>query len=244
MTTELRGQASRRPGRAECSPEDAVTRSLLGYLVLAGPLYVVSSVVQGLTREGFSFAHHEWSLLAVGHLGWIQVATFVLTGAMVVAGALGVRRSVVADAGPGRPSLAARWAWRALAGYGVCLVLAGVFRADAAHGFPPGTPSGPTTQPTWHGTLHLVAGSLGFVALVVGCFLVARLRGTVLAGGRRARAVDRGVGVVVLLGLAAVATGADSAAVNVAFTVAVVLGFAWLSALGVELYRVTGDAAS
>jgi hypothetical protein len=240
-TTDLTGPASRRAPRRECSPADAVTRSLLGYLVLAGPLYVASSVVQGLTREGFSFAHHEWSLLAVGRLGWIQVATFALTGAMVVAGALGVRRFLRASGdAPRRPRTAARWAWRAVAAYGACLVLAGVFRADPARGFPPGTASGPTTQASWHGTLHLVAGSLGFVCLVVACFLVARLRVGTVPGGRRGAVVDRTVGVIVLLGLAAVATGADSVAVNLAFTCAVVVGFAWLAALGVTLYRHTG----
>ena len=37
----------------QCDPATAVTRSLLGYGVIAGPLYVAVSLTQALTRAGF-----------------------------------------------------------------------------------------------------------------------------------------------------------------------------------------------
>ena len=66
-----------------CDRAMAVTKSLLGYLVLAGPFYVLVSLAQALTRAGFSVRRDEWSLLALGHLGWIQdeQAWFVPPGA-------------------------------------------------------------------------------------------------------------------------------------------------------------------
>ncbi|MER7008231.1 DUF998 domain-containing protein, partial [Dactylosporangium sp. NPDC000555] len=57
-----------------------VTRSLLGYGVLAGPFYVTVSLAQALTRENFDISRHAWSLLANGSLGWIQITNLVLSG--------------------------------------------------------------------------------------------------------------------------------------------------------------------
>lgn len=87
---------------------------------------------------------------------------------MTVAGGIGVRRAV------GGPACAGGWAPRLLAGYGVALIGAGVFRADPAHGFPPGAAAGGADQVSWHGTLHLLAGSIGFACLIAVCFVIAR----------------------------------------------------------------------
>lgn len=58
-----------------CPPAQRVTRSLLGYGVLAGAVFEVSILVQGLTRHGFRLAHDDASLLSNGPLGWNQVTT-------------------------------------------------------------------------------------------------------------------------------------------------------------------------
>ena len=42
----------------------AVTRSLLGYGVLAGPFYLAVGLMQAFVRDGFDFARHPLSLLA------------------------------------------------------------------------------------------------------------------------------------------------------------------------------------
>jgi hypothetical protein len=55
-----------------CSTDANVTRSLLGYLALAGPFYVVVSLVQAFARTGFSLTRDEWSLLALGRFGWYR----------------------------------------------------------------------------------------------------------------------------------------------------------------------------
>ncbi|MDP9092556.1 MAG: DUF998 domain-containing protein, partial [Actinomycetota bacterium] len=123
ITTDRAGTSSRaqRPGagRHGFTPGD-VTRSLLGYLILAGPFYVVVSLIQAFTRRGFDPARDEWSLLALGRLGWIQQANLALTGVMVLLGALGVRRALTRTAAGGT------WGPRLLAGYGLALIGAGV----------------------------------------------------------------------------------------------------------------------
>ena len=82
-----------------CDPATAVTRSLLGYGVIAGPLYVVVSLAQALTRDGFDLTRHAWSLLANGSMGWIQIANLILVGAMTIAFAAGLRRALPRSVG-------------------------------------------------------------------------------------------------------------------------------------------------
>ena len=219
------------PEPQECSTDANVTRSLLGYLALAGPFYIVVSLAQALARSGFSLTRDEWSLLALGHFGWIQVVNLILTGAMTIAGAVGVRRAL------GRSADAGLWAPRLLAGYGVALIAAGTFRADPADGFPPGAPSAASSQLSWHATLHVLSGSIGFGCLIAVCFVFARRYAR--RGQHRAARASRVVGVVFAIAFAGIATGAKSAAINLGFTAAVVASCAWMTAVAVDLYRGT-----
>ncbi len=65
-----------------CTPAQRITKSLLGYGVLAGVVFEASVIIDGLTRHGFRIAHDDASLLANGPLGWIQVTTFLVAGVM------------------------------------------------------------------------------------------------------------------------------------------------------------------
>jgi hypothetical protein len=224
ITTADTGRSS-----GSCDPATRVTRSLLGYGVIAGPLYVAVSLAQTLTRDGFDLTRHQWSLLCNGALGWIQITNFLVTGLMVGAFAVGLRRAL-------RPGPGGTWAPRLVGAYGAGLVCAGVFRADPALGFPPGTPDGVGTV-SWHGILHFVAAGIGFTALIVACFVVARR----FSAQRRPgwAAYSRLTGVLFLGGFVAVASGAGSAATNLAFVAAVLVAWTWVSALAVHLYRRT-----
>jgi uncharacterized protein DUF998 len=232
MTTipNAQGTVSRLRSRG-CSASGNITRSLLGYLALAGPFYVVVSLAQALSRPGFSLTRDEWSLLALGHLGWIQMVNLILTGVMTVAGAIGVRRAL------GRPVSGGVWAPRLLAGYGVALIGAGIFRADPAHGFPPGASAAGANRVSWHGTLHLLAGSAGFACLIAVCFVLARSYAR--REQHRAAVASRAVGVVFAVAFAGIATGAGNAAINLSFTAAVIASYAWLTVIAAGLYRRT-----
>lgn len=213
---------------AGCTPARRVTRSLLGYGIVAGPFYVLVSLAQAMLREGFDLTRHDWSLLANGRGGWIQSANLVLTGLMVTAAAVGCARSL--RSGPGHRSLP----WL-LAGYGAGLLGAGIFRADPMAGFPVGTPDGPPVAVSGHGMLHLVCAGIGFVALVTAAFVLARRFGR---EGRRGRAAFSAItGVTFLAGFAGIASGSASPSVVLTFTAAVLLAWAWLSSTSLELYR-------
>ncbi len=210
-----------------CSPEDRLTRSLLGYGVLAGPFYVLVSLTQALVRDGFDLTRHDWSLLANGPGGWIQVANLVLTGLMVVAAALGYRRAL-------RGGIGQRWVPWLLGIYGMGMVGAGIFRADPMAGFPNGVLDGPPVTITLHGMLHVVCGGIGFLALIVATFVLAKRFGR---AGRRGRAAfSAATGIAFLAGFAGISSGSGTPVVVVAFTAAVLLVWGWLSSTSAHLY--------
>jgi hypothetical protein len=152
------------------------TRTLLACGAAAGPLFIVTILAQALTRAEFDPRIHPLSLLSLGGLGWIQITNFVVAGVLFTAGAVGLRRVL-------RGGRGGTWGPRLVGFFGVSMVWGGVFLADAADGFPPG--SG-TEEMSWHGFLHSLAPSLGLLALIVSCFVLAR---GFAAHGRRGWAV-------------------------------------------------------
>jgi hypothetical protein len=212
------------------STADRITRSLLGYGVVAGPLYVAVSLAQALTREGFDLSRHQWSLLANGGPGWIQVVNLAVTGASFVAFASGLRRQLAGGRG-------GRWAPRLVTAFGVSLVVAAVFRADPALGFPAGTPDGPG-EISWHGIVHFMAAGVGFACIGAACFVLARRYAAEHRTGRVIFARITGAGF--LAGFAAVASGGGSTAANLAFVAAVLLVFSWLTTVAADRYRLVG----
>jgi len=204
--------------------EQIITRSLLGYGPLAGAVFEISVLVQGLTRHGFRIAHDDASLLSNGPFGWIQIATFLLTGAMTIAAAVGLRRAV-----PGR------WVPRLLAVYGAGLMAAGIFRADPADGFGPGAPAGKAVHVSWHGDGHLIAASIAFAAIIAACFVLARQYSRT---GHRGLAVYSAItGTAFLAAFAGVTTGSSSPAIVVPFYAGVLAVFAWIAVISVQHYR-------
>ncbi len=169
------------------------------------------SLAQAFTRDGFDLSRHQWSLLANGTGGWIQITNFIASGLMLLAMAVGVRRAL----GHGR---GAKWAPRLIGVFGLSLITAAVFRADPALGFPAGTPEGAASVSV-NGVVHFAAAGIGFACVAAACFVLAR-RYTVEGRGGWAR-YSRATGVVFLAGFACVASGGGSAVANLLFTAAV-----------------------
>ncbi|HET9702782.1 MAG TPA: DUF998 domain-containing protein [Vicinamibacterales bacterium] len=140
------------------------TTLLLRCGVIAGPLYLTVGVMQGLLRDGFDFGRHPLSVLANGSLGWIQTANFLLSGLMVIAAAVGLKRVL------GSKSRGLRWF---LAAYGAAMIAAAFFPADPVDGFPPGTPLGFPTSISTTGLIHFICGALAFLCLAISGFFAA-----------------------------------------------------------------------
>jgi len=151
-------------------PDDTLpatrTRRLLACGIVAGPLFFTVTLVHAFAREGYDLSRHPISLLSLGDLGWIQIANFVVAGALYVACAAGMRRVL-------HPGRGGTWGPRLVGALGVGMIMAGIFVTDAGAGFPQGAPAGAPPEISWHGMLHSVGAMLAFGQLI-GCLVLAR----------------------------------------------------------------------
>lgn len=149
------------------SNDSQLTSNLLTAGYLAGPFFIVLSLLQAFTREGFDWIRHPASLLSLGDLGFIQIANFVITGTLFIACAVGLKR--ILTAGVGR-----KWLSPMFALVGIAFILGGVFVADPAFGFPPGTPEGMPKTTSWHSIIHGFAPVIGSLAISAALLIFAR----------------------------------------------------------------------
>lgn len=201
----------------------AVTRSLLGWGVVAGPFYLVVGLTLALTRAGFDLTQHALSLLMLGDLGWLQRANLSLTGLMAIVAAIGIVRAVRNGRGLAIEVLTIV--------YGAGLILSAVFAPDPAEGFPPGATAG---EFSLSGILHLVFGAIGFAAIAAAAFAHAGWSRSIGAKGRATVSVV--LGVVVLIGFfggAALSAGPAGVAL---LWIAVLAQFTWLALACSQIY--------
>lgn len=211
---------------SESSAETAKTQALLRCGVLAGPVYIIVGLLQILMRPGFDVTRHALSLMSNGDGGWIQIANFLVTGILVIAAAWGMRRVLY----PGRGCF---WGPVLLGIYGLGLVGAGIFTADPALGFPPGTPDGPPAIISQHGLLHFAAGGIGFFGLIGACLVFA-----VRFAGLRETSwsiYSAATGLFFFAAFVGIASGKNAPWIVIAFYLAVALAWVWISAVCVRL---------
>jgi hypothetical protein len=211
---------------------EKLTRLLLTCGIIAGPFYVLTGVIQILLRPGFDVTKHALSLMSNGDLGWIQVSNFIITGLLAVAFAVGIRKTLAGTKGGVFGPL--------LIGiYGIGLIGAGIFPADPALGFPPGTPMGPSGISTT-GFMHFVFGGVGFYAVIASCFVFAwRFWST---GERGWSWFSIATGVLFNAAFMGIAMGSGGtefvrAVGTVSFYAAVLLLWSWMTMLAVKLRR-------
>jgi hypothetical protein len=164
--------------------------------------------------------------MSLGDQGWIQVANFVVSGLLVVAGAVGIRRAL-------GTSLASLWGPRLVAVYGLGLIAAAIFSADPGFGFPPGTPAGPPATMSTHSLLHFVSALFGFFAIIGACVVFTRRFAKL---GQRGWATFSVVtAVFFLVAFLGTASGSGGVAFTLALWAALALAWVWLSAVSAKL---------
>jgi hypothetical membrane protein len=202
------------------------TRALLAGGAVAGPLFIIVGLLQAVTRDGFDLRRHPLSLLSNGDLGWIQIANFVVTGLLFAAAAVGMRRVM-------HPGRGGTWGPLLVGVVGVGMVAAGVFVADPADGFPPGTPPGRPDTLSWHSALHFLVAGLAYLSLIAASFVFARR----FAGlGQRGWAwYSLATGVVFLAAWLALFARPEQDAVNLAYAAAALHAHGWVSVIAAHL---------
>ena len=210
----------------------ADTRGLLRAGAVAGPLYLIVGYAQAFTREGFDLGRHALSQLANGDLGWIQTMNFAVSGVLVVAGAVGVRRAL-------RGTRGGTWGPILFAACGLGMVGAAFFPADPSPGFPPGTPD--TVTISQRGMMHFKFGAITFYSLIAACFVFARRFFSL--GDRTWGIVSLVVGVFFFLSFSSMATGIVNAWTMYTLYVAVSAALLWHSALHQRIGNLVAKAA-
>jgi hypothetical protein len=202
------------------------TAVLLACGAVAGPLFVVVFLVAGALRVDYDPLRHPVSSLAIGGQGWVQVASFLVTGALLLAFAVGLRAD--GDAGTWVPVL--------LGLVAVGLLGAGAFLTDPVSGYPLGTPPQPfDTTPS--GTLHDLFSAPVFLALPAACFVLARRLHVRGRTGWALGSVAAGVVFLAAFGIAGLGFAQHPLFVAVGGLfqrLALVVGFGWVAALAVQ----------
>jgi hypothetical protein len=143
------------------------TRTLLLAGVVAPSAFIATFTVEGAFQAGYDPIRHFVSLLSLGDGGLIQVAAFIAGGLLFAAFGMGLRRRWPRTG-------AARRVPQLVIVVGGALVACGVFVADPALGYPPGTPPGIPTEISWHGGLHYLGALVVFLGLASAIAISAR----------------------------------------------------------------------
>ena len=165
MTTLDRMHTSVAPG-PDPAPGTLRARLLLACGAVAGPLFTLAWLLEGATRADYDPLRHPVSSLAIGELGWIQRATFVVTGLLMLAFTVGLRRAL-------HPRGGSRWGTLLVGAYAIGLIGAGLFVTDPLSGYPAGSAGRPLER-SISGVLHDLFGVPVFLGLPAACFLFAR----------------------------------------------------------------------
>jgi hypothetical protein len=138
-------------------------RLLLACGAIGSLLNIVVILILGAIRPGYNALLIPDSSLELGVGGWIQITNYIVTGALLLGFAIGLRLLL-------RTGRGSTWGPILLGIYGLTFIVTGIFVTDPVLGYPPGVSSTPTV----YGTLHNLFGQLQFISLIAACFVLAR----------------------------------------------------------------------
>ncbi|TDD20469.1 DUF998 domain-containing protein [Nonomuraea diastatica] len=228
-------------GNAQARATASWERGLLACGVIGPALFVtVFLVTSAVHPAGYDPLRHTVSAFVLGEFGWVQRTSFIASGGLLLAYAVGLR--------PALRRYSGGWWVPVLIGlFAVGMIGSGVFAADpvaagvtTAHPYPLGTPVGPDR--TLHGVLHDLFGTPVFLGLPVACCMVAyRLAA---AGHKGWAAYSTGTALAFLTGfvLTAMALAQPPLIPSIGGLLqrlTIIIGWAWLAALAAYLIRRT-----
>src|SRR5258708_15170666 len=108
----------------------SLTRILLLCGAIAGPLFILTVLIQDYTRPAFNPRLEPLSLLSLGEWGWVQMVNFVLSGVLNLLYAGGLWRKL-------HPGPAGTWGPLLIEAYGLGSILVGVFVTGPSNRFAP-----------------------------------------------------------------------------------------------------------
>jgi hypothetical protein len=212
------------------------TKLLLACGAIAGPLFTVAWIIEGATRMDYNALRHPISSLSIGESGWTQSTTFLITGLLMLAFALGLRRILKSPGG-------STWGPILIGVMAVGLIGAGIFVTDPMNGYPLGTPALPMPY-SLPGRLHRFFSALFFLGLPIACFVFVRLFNRWGKRNWAIYSVVTGIAFVVMFIVTSAAFAQVEALVDYAGLlqrITVTIGWAWLTFLAVYMLKALPD---
>ncbi|MFD0360139.1 DUF998 domain-containing protein [Nocardia sp. GCM10030253] len=143
--------------------QSAAMRLLLACGVIAPLLNIVVILILGAIRPDYNAWIVPDSNLELGPGGWMQITNYIVTGALLLAFAIGMRLLL-------RTGRGSTWGPILLGIYGLTFIAIGPILPDPSLGYPPGASSALTI----HGAIHSLLGLVQFTSLTAACFVLAR----------------------------------------------------------------------
>lgn len=202
-------------------PSSAISKEALiacGWFV--APVFYVLAAFQLMIRPDFDIRVLPISFLSLGDLGWIQVLNFIVTGALALLCAWGLRAVLRGEKG-------GTWGPILVALFGIGMIMAGLFRPDPIPGVSPGVDAGTTVAMSVSGALHMVGFFLAFPSLIAACFVFMRRFLALKQKGWAIYSAATGLAVPLIC----VASGMVPAWAGVIVAGAGLILFAWLGAM-------------
>ena len=201
-------------------------RVLLRGGLIAGPLFIGSVLVQGHTRADYSPLRHPVSSLSLGPHGWLQSASFAVTGGLSLGFVFGLSRTLGCQ-------IRTRLGPVLLAAAAVGIFGAGVFPTDPVSGYPPETPSIPV-RTTLLGALHELLAAPAFLCVPAAELVFARAFLKHREAGWAAYSAASAVGMLTTYALASVGFRQRPVLVEIAGALqrtSIAIGFMWMTNL-------------
>lgn len=132
---------------------------------IAGLLFTFSWIIQEGFREGYNPIMIPISSLAIGPFGWIQSATFLISGALIILFAYGLWKISKKEY-----KGVSKWGPILILICGIGLIGAGCFITDPMNSYPEGTPV-VNDNPSFDSVMHQLFSSFLFFGLPITCFI-------------------------------------------------------------------------
>jgi len=132
---------------------------------IAGLFFTFSWIIQEAFRPGYNPMMIPISSLAIGSLGWIQSATFLISGALIILFAYGLWKVSKKEY-----KGVSKWGPILILICGIGLIGAGCFATDPMNGYPEGSPV-VNDNPSFNSIMHQLFSSLLFFGLPIACFV-------------------------------------------------------------------------
>jgi hypothetical membrane protein len=197
-----------------------VTTLLLASGIVAVAAFTIVFLLEGALRDGYRPTYHPISALSLGPRGWVQASSFVVTGVLMAAFAVGLHMAgagIVVAILVGVVSLG--------------LIGAGIFPMDAMRGYPPGAIAGDppaySARHQWHDR-----ASIAVFLAVPAAAIVSGLSG---AGWWRWYSLATAVAGLGLLAWFSSAYERDTPRAGVVQRSMVLVNWTWVATLGLRL---------